>query len=177
MSREELIKSLANDINTIENDSGRKFQSLSQSSYETWSDGPFGNKPGSEDRSISYYVKGPVVGLILDLAIRNATSNKRTLDDVMRYLYRYYYKGLNRGFTDAELQLACEEIAGVSMSSEFEYVYTTKDIDYTKYLSYAGLKITEEAAGNTGRRKFSVSIDENATPVQRLVFESWAGRI
>ena len=47
MSDEELFASIEDNINTIENDAGRQYQSLSQSSYETWDDGPFGNKPGS----------------------------------------------------------------------------------------------------------------------------------
>jgi predicted metalloprotease with PDZ domain len=175
MSADELLKNLGNDITSTENDEGRKFQSLSQSSYETWSDGPFGNKPGSEDRSISYYVKGPVIGLILDLAIRNATQNARSLDDVMRYLYLHYYKTLQRGFTDAELQQACEDIAGISLSREFEYVYTTKDIDYSLYLSYAALKISEETDGDSGKRKITITRAETPSPLQLSVFNSWAG--
>ncbi len=54
-------------INSIENDSGRRYQSLSQSSYSTWEDGPFGAGNKSSDETISYYVKGPVVGMLLDL--------------------------------------------------------------------------------------------------------------
>ena len=86
-----------------------------QSSYYTWENGPF----GIAGKTISYYEKGPVVGLLLDFAIRNATQNKKSLDDVMRYLYRYYYKELNRGFTDAEFQEACERISGKLLTQEF----------------------------------------------------------
>jgi predicted metalloprotease with PDZ domain len=49
------------------------FSSLSQSSYNTWNDGPFGTLREEKNKTISYYEKGPVVGLLLDLAIRNAT--------------------------------------------------------------------------------------------------------
>ncbi|HSL86018.1 MAG TPA: hypothetical protein VK861_03700 [Bacteroidales bacterium] len=49
-----------------------------------------------------------------------------------------------KGFTDAEFRQACEEITGISLSDEFEYIYTTSEIDYSKYLSHAGLDITEE---------------------------------
>jgi predicted metalloprotease with PDZ domain len=175
MSEEELLKSIQGNINTIENDPGRQYQSLSQSSYDTWDDGPFGNKPGTLDKSISYYEKGPLAGLILDFTIRNATGNKKSLDDVMRYLYWHYYKKLNRGFTDAEFQQACQDIAGISLSREFEYVYTTKELDYTTYLSYAGLKMTIETDARTGKKKFTMSSQENPNTAQMSILQSWEG--
>jgi predicted metalloprotease with PDZ domain len=141
ISKAEFLASVSENISAYENDPGRKYQSLVQASYNTWSDGPFGSRDPSNDKSISCYDKGAIVGFILDLSIRNATSGKKSLDDVMRSLYDNYYKTLGRGFTDAELQAECELIAGVSLSAEFEYVYTTKDIDYEKYLSLAGLKL------------------------------------
>lgn len=175
MTDDELLTSFANYINTIENDPGRKYQSLSESSYATWDEGPFGNTADGPDKSISYYDKGPLVGLILDFTIRNATQNKKSLDDVMRFLYQQYYKKLHRGFTDAEFQQACEDIAGVSLKSEFEYVYTTKELDYSNYLSYSGLKISEEPYKNDGKRKFRLMRQENMNPLQLSIYKSWSG--
>jgi predicted metalloprotease with PDZ domain len=175
MTADELLKSIEENINTIENDPGRQYQSLSQASYETWDDGPFGDRAGGPDKTISYYDKGPLIGLILDLSIRNATQNSRSLDDVMRFLYREYYKRLQRGFTDAEFQQACQDIAGCSLSREFEYVYTTKEIDYSNYLSYAGLKLTESADSKNGRRMFTITRQDNPSPSQVSLFMSWSG--
>jgi predicted metalloprotease with PDZ domain len=175
MSEAELLKSIEDNINTIENDPGRQYQSLSQASYETWDDGPFGNKPGSQDKSISYYEKGPLIGMILDFSIRNATQNKKSLDDVMRLLYWQYYKKLHRGFTDAEFQQACQDIAGCSLSREFEYICTTKEIDYSTCLSYAGLKLTERKDSKTGKKKFSLTREDNINPSQQSFFSSWCG--
>jgi predicted metalloprotease with PDZ domain len=175
MSVDELLASIESNINTIENDAGRQYQSLSQASYETWDDGPFGNRSGGPDKSISYYDKGPLLGIILDFSIRNATQNKKSLDDVMRLLYWQYYKKLHRGFTDAEFQQACQDIAGISLSTEFEYVYTTKEIDYSTYLSFAGLKLTEQTDSNTGKRKFTISRQDDINPSQMSIFRSWCG--
>jgi predicted metalloprotease with PDZ domain len=174
LSEEELFTSIADNINAYENDPGHSYQSLSQSSYNTWSDGPFGNKPGSADQSISYYDKGPLIGMILDFTIRNATQNKRSLDDVMRFLYWEYYKKLQRGFTDAEFQQACEDAAGISLSREFEYVYTTKDLDYSIYLSYAGLKISEELNKKDGKKKFKILKQDNPDSLQLSVLQAWS---
>ncbi len=170
---EELLSSFAENINAYENDPGRTYQSLIQSSYNTWSDGPFGNKPGSEDKAISYYDKGPVIGMILDFAIRNATENSKSLDDVMQFLYKEYYRRLGRGFTDAEFQQACEDMAGTSLSNEFEYVSTTKEIDYSLYLSYSGLKISHKQESNTGKKKFTIYRMDDMNSLQFSIFNSW----
>lgn len=172
---DELFSSFEDNINAFENDPGRLYQSLSQASFNTWSDGPFGNKQGDQDRSISYYDKGPIIGLILDFAIRNATDNNRSLDDVMRYLYWHYYKTLHRGFTDAEFQDACELTSGTSLSREFEYVYTTKELDYSLYLAYAGLKLSEETDKNRDFRKFKIKRQNNPDSLQLSIFKTWSG--
>src|SRR5690606_34871540 len=77
---------LESHINTVENNPGRQHQSLSQSSYNTWSDGPFGNMGKEKGKTISYYNKGPLVGLLLDLNIRELTNSKASLNDVMYLL-------------------------------------------------------------------------------------------
>lgn len=173
-----LISFLEKNINTVENDAGRKHQSLAQSSYYTWEDGPFGNPGSTEDRTISYYDKGPVVGLLLDFAIRNATENRKSLDDVMRLVYNQYYKKLNRGFTDAEFQQVCETVAGAELTELFEYVYTTTELKYEKYLGFAGLKLEKQnnaEAGKPERVNCKISAYENPNPLQNTIFKSWLG--
>jgi predicted metalloprotease with PDZ domain len=172
---QELFSDIESNINALENDPGRHFQSLIQSSYSTWSDGPFGNRGMGADSSISYYDKGPIIGLILDLSIRNATGNKKSLDDVMRILYVQYYKNQKRGFTDAEFQQTAESVSGVSLSAEFEYVYTTREIDYNRYLSFAGLKISETTDRVNGKRKFFISKLEKTNSGQDAILHSWSG--
>jgi predicted metalloprotease with PDZ domain len=68
-----LLSHFEGNMNAVENNPGRFYQSLSQSSYNTWKDGPFGTQGEEPDKSISYYEKGPIVGLFLDFEIRNAT--------------------------------------------------------------------------------------------------------
>ena len=165
-------------LDAFENDPGRLYQSLQQASYNTWSDGPFGTKGGGPDKSISYYDKGPLVGLILDFEIRNATQNKYSLDDVMRLLYQKYYKEGNRGFTEAELQAPCEQVAGIALTTTFEYVYTTKEIDYAKYLAFAGLNTEKQNVDSKGKattQKFTITCIENPTPLQAAILKSWLG--
>ena len=173
---ETFLSHLSAELNTLENDSGRFHQSLSQASYYTWEEGPFGSSGTGPDKSISVYNKGAIIGMLLDLEIRNATRNTKSLDDVMRKLYRKYYKEENRGFTDAEFQQVCEQVAEVSLTNLFEYVYTTKEVDYEKYLSLAGLKIDKQFSGSNEKTQ-SLTIDrmDNPNPLQSAILSSWLG--
>lgn len=173
-----LFANLEGNINAHENNEGRFHQSLKQSSYNTWKDGPFGTQGDEKGKAISYYDKGPIVGLLLDFAIRHSTQNKKSLDDVMRLLYWRYYKEKGRGITDAEVEQACEEVAGASLKEIFEYIYTTKELDYSKYLGYAGLSL--EVVPGTGAnaqpsRKFRINHVGVPNPLQTSILKSWLG--
>jgi len=137
----ELFNAFRGNMIAFENKPGRLYQTLEQASYETWSDGPFGRTGDEVNKTISYYDKGPAVGLLFDFKIRQVTNNKKSLDDVMRFLYKEYYQKKKRGFTEEELKNAFENVAGTSLDEEYKYVTTTKDIDYPTYFNYAGLTI------------------------------------
>jgi len=141
MTREELLEALGRTVAAYENNPGRLFQSATESSRETWTQGPFGRRGTGIPRTISYYEKGAVLGLLLDLQIRGATKNERSLDTVMQALYAKYYKELGRGWTDEEFRRACEDVAGASLPEIFEYASTTRPIDYARFLAYAGLQL------------------------------------
>lgn len=149
-TEEEMIANLRGNILAFEGKPGRLYQSLAQASYDTWSDGPFGRTADEVNKTISYYDKGPVVGMLLDFTIRHHSQNKKSLDDVMRTMYYKYYKEKGRGYTDAEFQIACEAAAGVSLASFFEYTHTTKELDYPTILSYAGFGIDTVAQAQPG---------------------------
>ncbi|NTS40244.1 M61 family metallopeptidase [Flavisolibacter sp. BT320] len=164
-------------LTAVENNPGRHHQSLQQASYSTWSDGPFGTQGREPGKSISYYDKGPLVGMLLDFEIRNATQNRASLDDVMRLLYRKYYQDRGRGFTEAELQATCEQVAGKPLATVFDYVYTTRPLDYATYLAYAGLQVEETTTGENSDRKKTLRITRvtNPTPLQAAILRSWMG--
>ena len=154
MTGEDMLNDFQNNIKNYENKPGHFYQSATQASYNTWNDGPNGRVNEDINKTISYYDKGPVLGLMLDFNIRHVTKNKKTLDDVMRLLYYKYYKKLKRGFTEQEFRNECEKMAGTPMPQLFEYASTVKPPDYPKYFAYGGLLI-----------------DTNAT----TTYNSWAG--
>lgn len=122
---------------------GKKRMSLAQSSTDIWLNF-FNRDANGQDVRISYYTKGPVIGLLLDIAIRQASNNQHSCDDVMRALYNRYYKDAGRGFTPEEFWSICEEYSGSDLSEIKSYVYTTCDVDYEKYFNYAGLTMDRE---------------------------------
>ncbi|WP_066507918.1 hypothetical protein [Rufibacter sp. DG15C] len=172
---ETLLSNFNDKLNAVENNPGKRHQSLIQASYNTWKDGPFGTQGEDPNKTISYYDKGPLVGLLLDFEIRQATQNKKSLDDVMRTLYWQYYKKESRGFTDAEFQQTCETIAGKSLATIFEYVYTTKELDYATYLGYAGFKLESKPTDGKQAQKIKITREANPTAQQKAILQSWLG--
>jgi len=142
------LKVLANDINLVENQPGKKIQSVADASYDAWIKAYRPNE-NSANNTISYYSKGSVLAMLLDLEIINDSQAKYSLDDVMKYMYNEYYKTKKRGYTDAEFKLSLEKFAGKNLDEFYKkYVYGLADIDYNKYLSYAGYSAADENAAN-----------------------------
>ena len=122
---------------------GQRHMSLRQSSYDIWLN--FMNDDDNyRDVRVSYYFKGPVIGLLFDIDIRRKTGHRHSLDDVMRLLYNRYYKEQQRGFTEEEFWAVAEEVAGQPMTEIRRLVDTTAEIDYDSYLREAGLYVDTE---------------------------------
>lgn len=138
MTPERFLERMSGAMTRFENAPGNRYQSATESSLTTWGTSGVG---GDRNTTISYYDNGGMLGAMLDLAIRNASANKKSLDDVMRALYRTYAVEKKRGFTDAEFRGECERAAGVPLGEIFDYAETTKDVDYAKYFALAGLKV------------------------------------
>jgi len=131
-----------------DNTPGAEVQSLTAASFDAWIK-YYRKNENTNNCCVSYYQKGAAVTALLDLTIRHETKGEKSLDDVIHYLYHHYYKELNRGFTDAEMQETLETIAGTSLQEFFDdYIYGTEPLDYNKYLNYVGLEITNSNAGN-----------------------------
>jgi predicted metalloprotease with PDZ domain len=141
------LKALAADFNTVDNTPGTKVQPLSQASFDAWIKS-YRPDENTINTSISYYNKGSVVGMLMDLEIINDTKGRQSLDDVMRYMYNEYYKVKNRGYTDAEFKAGIEKFAGKNLDDFYaKYINGVDDIDYNKYLGYAGYKVVDEYEG------------------------------
>ncbi len=153
---ERYLELLADKIVKLQSQPGRHMQSLEQSSFDSWIK-HYRPDENSANTAISYYLKGELVALLLDLEIRQRTNSARSLDDVMRALYRRFEDD-GRGFAEAGgFQAAVEAVVTPDQPGAFDdffrrYVAGTDELDYAGALHAAGLELEwshERANGHT----------------------------
>ncbi|WP_243718120.1 M61 family metallopeptidase [Pedobacter changchengzhani] len=139
----EYLSEITSSLGTVVNSIGAKYQSAASSSFDAWIIGYRPNE-NSKNNSISYYSKGNVIGILMDLEIANATKGTKSLDDVMRAMY-LQCKTLKRGYTDAEFKAMVEKISGKDFTKFWaKYVTGVDELEYAKYLGYAGINMSAE---------------------------------
>lgn len=147
-SKEDYFISLAKKVNDIQKYQGRLFQSLGDSSFDTWikfyrKDENFNNA------QISYYTKGALVALMLNLEIIKNTNANYSLDDVIKELYENYKRDVNKGFTAEQIKEICERISGKSFDVFWgKHVDGSDELPVEEYLESAGVKIKNTNAEN-----------------------------
>jgi predicted metalloprotease with PDZ domain len=122
---------------------GRLVQSVAESSYTTWIKF-YRQDENTPNSTISYYLKGSLVALMLDLYFRAHSGNSKSLDDVMRDLWETY--GVRDvGFTEEEFTDVLQEVGEVDLQSFLaRFVDGVDELPLDHYLSFAGLAMTEE---------------------------------
>ena len=142
ISTTEYLTGLADEISAVENQPGNKVETVAESSWDAWIKYYRPNE-NSKNATISYYDKGSVLGGVLNLWIIQQTAGKKSLDDVFKYLYSNYYKKLQRGFTDAELEDAFTKTAGASAKSLFQnHIYGLVTPSYAGLFKAVGYQWT-----------------------------------
>jgi predicted metalloprotease with PDZ domain len=121
-------------------------------------------RPGSlGDYNASTHLQGELIGTLLDLTIRDATSNTRSLDDVMRtMLARFSGKS---GFTGADVERAVTDVCHCAVGDIFSgYVRGAHAMDFDRYLRLAGVRMRVTSAP---------SLDRDGRPVPDLRIFAW----
>src|SRR6478672_10965761 len=117
ISDEAYLAHVASQIQDMQDSPGRKLMSAEDASFNAWIK-EYRPDENSINSQISYYDKGELLGLLLDLEIRRRSNNAKSLDDVMRALYNDFFKR-NRNYTPADFQKVCETAAGSSLEDFF----------------------------------------------------------
>lgn len=139
------LKSLSKDITRYLTTPGRLVQPLSESSWDAWIK-LYRRDNNSDNSQISYYNKGMMVALLLDLKIRLESQNSRSLDDLMRSLWNKFGRH-EIGYTPEDLIAECEAIVDCDLSSFFNcYLHTTEELPLQDYLEPFGLAIEPNLA-------------------------------
>ena len=149
ITEKEYLARLEKMISKVENQPGNRVQSVAEASFDAWIKAYRPNE-NSSNATISYYDRGGLIAMLLDLEIIQASEGKKSLNDLMRFLYEEYYKKKKRGFTEEEFAEALRKVAEKDMSEFLNaYVYGTQTPPYKQYFSYAGLDFadTSKVAG------------------------------
>ena len=145
ITRKEYLKRLSKTVEQVQVRPGRKVQSLSDCSFDTWIKF-YRPDENSNNTRISYYAKGTVSAFLLDAKIRSVSKGKRSLDDVMRKMYSKFSKS---GYTPENFRSTASAVAGADLSGWFEQsIDSTQELDFSLVnvlgVEVAGLAKMEE---------------------------------
>ena len=147
ISRDEYLGLLSAQVRSLHTTPGRLEQSVEAASYDAWIKyyRPDENSPNT---AISYYVKGAVIGLLLDAHIRRLTNGAKSLDDVMRLMYATFSK--ETGFSREDIRSSVAEVVGPAHAREIRAwmtraLETTGELDYEDAMAWLGLQMTPPA--------------------------------
>ncbi|HJT28578.1 MAG TPA: PDZ domain-containing protein [Pyrinomonadaceae bacterium] len=151
------LKEEAQTIDRIESAQGSRLMSAEESSLSApyIDDAPHAQLVNLENTSISYYPKGELIGMVMDLIVRGRTKGKASLDDIMRDMYEefylkspnmtYYLRG--RGYTTEDLEQVASRRAGFDLSDYFKrHIRDVEVLPYDEAFAYVGLRLVKTQA-------------------------------
>jgi predicted metalloprotease with PDZ domain len=147
---ERTLETFGEQILKLQQTPGRHLQSAEAASFDAWIK-LYRPDENTQNTSVSYYLKGSLLALLLDLEIRSRTANtgfgtsllnQRSLDDVLVSTYREVTLH-GQGVPDDAFQGICEQVAGGSLQQFFDdYVRGVAELPFEEYLGRAGLAVT-----------------------------------
>ena len=141
---EAYLRLLAQSITRVQQTKGRLKQSLAESSFTAWNKF-YKQDENSPNAIVSYYQKGALAALCLDLAIRSKSSGRHTLDSVMRQHYRDWLE-TRQGIPEKQWQARCQAFTGLDLEDFFQTtLYTTADLPLAELLATIGTGLQWQA--------------------------------
>ena len=133
------LKLLSKTINQVQQTPGRLVQSVAQSSFDAWVK-YYRQDENTANATVSYYTKGSLVGLCLDLTLR--AEGKTHLDAVMRGLWARCAGG---PMTEADLLAVLQDLGGRSFAKDLtRWVHSTKELPVHELLEQHGVQVNRE---------------------------------
>ncbi|MFN2501155.1 MAG: M61 family metallopeptidase [Pyrinomonadaceae bacterium] len=136
----EFLTSKATQIKQLQERPGRFETSLEEAGFDAWIK-YYRQDENAINNQISYYDKGEIVSMMLDISVRTASGGAKSLDDVLRHLYAEFFKK-GKNYTSADFQKTAELMAGRSLGDFFaRYVRGRAEIDYSDIVKGIGLQL------------------------------------
>lgn len=140
ITHERYAQILAENLTRLIRTQGRHSQTVTESSFNAWTKF-YKQDAGSHNHIVSYYNKGAIVALLLDITLRDLSAGKYCLDNVMQILWRDY-GSKNIGTHDHVIHDICKAHFDIDISAFLDIaIYSTIDLPYSQMLSSIGLKL------------------------------------
>ncbi len=145
INAKEYLQALSETITRVTRGSGRYKQSVAESSFDAWTKF-YRQDENAPNAIVSYYTKGSLIALVLDLLIRKTTSGEKSLDDLMRKLWREY--GVTAiGVPEKKIEEMATELAGIDLTDFFSrYLYGFEDLPLVEILLDVGVEYIQRPA-------------------------------
>ncbi|MCP1659161.1 M61 family metallopeptidase [Neisseria perflava] len=134
-------KLLAQTITRVQQGKGRLKQTLAESSFSAWNKF-YKQDENSSNAIVSYYQKGALAALCLDLLIRKKSGGAWSLDKVMQQHYRDWI-ATRQGIPEKQWQVRCQDLTGLDLHDFFQTaLYSTDDLPLAEYLASVGIELS-----------------------------------
>jgi predicted metalloprotease with PDZ domain len=141
----EYLSELSKEITRYLTTPGRTVQPLSESSFDAWIK-LYRPDANSSNSQMSYYLKGEMVTLLLDLLIRDRTDGNKSFDDVLVMMWEQFGKA-EIGFTEAQLKTIIEEVANTDLTDFYDrYIHDVDELPFNEYLAPFGVALQPSEA-------------------------------
>lgn len=146
---ESYLELLGQTLTRVYRGEGRFKQTVTESSFDAWTRF-YKQDENAPNAIVSYYAKGALVALALDLTLRRCTNDDKSLDDLMRLLWqRHGQTGV--GVPEQGIQALAEEVAGCDLGAFFERaLYSTEDLPLEELLAERGITLHRRPAEGHG---------------------------
>ena len=136
----EFLAELSKEITRFMTTPGRLVQPLSESSFDAWIK-LYRPDANSSNSQMSYYLKGEMVTLLLDLLIRDRTQGTKSFDDVLVTMWEQFGK-TEIGFTETQLKNIIESIADEDLTEFYNrYIHGVEELPFNEYLAPFGIEL------------------------------------
>jgi predicted metalloprotease with PDZ domain len=159
--QQEFLAELSKEITRFMTTPGRLVQPLSESSFDAWIK-LYRPDANSSNSQMSYYLKGEMVTLLLDLLIRDRTHGNKSFDDVLVAMWEQFGKS-ETGFTETQLKQIIESIANQDLTEFYDrYIHGVEELPFNDYLAAVGIELK--------------SVNTNNVPSLGIIVKSEHGR-
>lgn len=163
ISQQDYLETLGRSITSLLRTPGRAHQTVSESSWDAWIK-YYRQDENTPNSQVSYYLKGSLVALNLDLLIRARTRGRKSLDDVMRTLWVRYGQ-TSAGVPEDGIERIAEEVSGLRLRGFFDRALrSTQELQLAQPLRAMGLEMQLRAAESWSDRGGKVQPERPARP-------------